>query len=481
MNVKLLMVLTGFSSLIVGVSFVPPLFLAVSEAPHQIAAFLLPAVLAFTLGAGLIRRGKGYKERLLVREGALLMLLIWVQLIILGMLPYIIAGRLGVFDAFCESVSGFTTTGLSLLPGAETRAIILWRSITQWLGGINIIMLLATIMPQVNTGIVMKLVLPPNMSVGHLLNTMKRVGNGVGLVYIVITAAAFLACLLIGLDWFDSLNLALVMLSTGGCYDSPAVTGFNSASLQIVAILFMLISSGNFILYYQAARRKAFGEIFKNYELRAFFLFFLAYGALISLHLFGAGEYGLADSLRLGYFETASFLSTTGFSTTWFPYWPPLDRHILFLLVFVGGCMASTAGGFKIMRFVILIKTTVQELRRILHPHMISSIFLGSVPVPAPVVGWVLVFFFLYMAVFFVFSLLMSFEGLAELQCMAIVASCLGNIGSAALWAENVASFASLSVFARFLCCILMLLGRIEIFSVLIALQIFFGRNRTQW
>ena len=482
MNGRLLMVLTGGSALAVGGALLMPLFMATREAQYQVMAFLVPAVLTFSLGVGLIRGGRGYKERLLVREGALLMLLIWTLFIIIGMLPYIFAGRLSVFDAFCESVSGFSTTGLTLLSPYETRPIIFWRSLTQWLGGLNIIMLLVTIMPQMNSGIAMKIVLPPNMSFGHLLHTMRKMANGVALVYIVLTGCAFLACYYIcGLNWFDSANLACVTMATGGCYDSPAVTGFRDSTLEIVITIFMLLSSGNFLLYWHAARRKSMGDIFRNKEIQAFLVLFLLFGGIISFHLWGKGIYDLASSIRFGYFEVASFLSTTGFFTTRFPFWPDFDRHLLFILIFVGGCVGSSAGGFKVLRFLILGKAALKELQRMLHPHMIIHISIGKYPVPALVVGWVLTFFFLYMAVFFGFSMLISLEGLGDLQCMGIVASCLGNIGTAALWAENVVNFAALSVPTRFLCCVLMLLGRIEIFSLLVVMQLFLGRMRRRW
>lgn len=481
MNVRILMIMTGFSSLFIGSVLLLPAFMASREATHQIMAFLLPAVLAFTMGIGFIRYGKGYKERLLVREGALLMLLIWTSFIAIGMLPYIIAGRLSPFDAFCESVSGFTTTGLTLLSPYETRPIIFWRSITQWLGGLNIIMMVVTLMPQTGSEFAMKLVLPPNMSFGHILHSLRRLANGVLVVYFLFTGLAFVACYCCGINWFDAINVALVTLATGGCYDSPAVTGFTNSALEITVMVFMLLSSGNFLLYWQAMRRRSILDVLRSREMLAFLGLFSLFGSIISIHLWQSGIYDLAASIRFGFFETASFISTTGFSTARFPFWPDLDRHLLFLLVFVGGCIGSSAGGFKVLRFMILFKAAAKELRRMMHPHMVVNIFIGKHPVPGAVVGSTLVFFFLYMAVFFGFSLLVSLEGITDIKCLGIVASCLGNIGSAALLAENAASFASLSAGTRLLCCFLMLLGRIEIFSILMVVQLFIGRARQRW
>ena len=482
MNFELLMVLTGFASLLTGSALLLPLIMAFREATHQVLAFLIPAVLALVLGGWLIHRGRNYRERLLIREGALLMLIIWALFIFFGMLPYIFAGRLGVLDAFCESVSGFTTTGITLLSPFETRPVVFWRSLTQWVGGLNIIMLLVTIMPQINSGISMKLVLPPNMTFGHLLRSMRRMANGVGIMYISFTALAFGAYyVIVGLNWFDSANMAMVTMATGGCYFSPAVSGFTKPLLEVVAMVFMLVSSGNFLLYWQAARRREPKDILDSYEMRCFLRVFLFFGAIVSLHLWHSGIYDFFSSLRYGFFETASFISTTGFFTARFPFWPDLDRHLLFLLIFVGGCIGSSAGGFKVLRFMILLKAAGKELKRILHPHMVVTVFFGNHAVPGNVVGWVLTFFFLYIAVFFGFSLLISLEGIGDLQSMGVVAACLGNVGAAALWAENVGSFAVLSAFSKLLCCILMLLGRIEIFSVLVVLELVFGRRRSQW
>lgn len=481
MNIKLLMVLTGVALHIVGGALLLPLGMAFLESQHQILAFFVPSILAFFIGRVLIRFGRGYKERLLVREGAVLMLLIWGSIIIIGLMPYVIAGRLGVFDAFCESVSGFTTTGITMLGDTETRAVVFWRSLTQWLGGLNIIMLLVTLMPQINSGISLKIVLPPNMSFGHILHTMKRMSNGVAAVYLTFTAAAFCAYLGCGLGCFDALNMAMVTLATGGCYKSAAVTDFTNPAIDIVTMILMMLSGGNFLLYWQAARHRTLDDIIQNSELRAYYAICIVFGIFISLHLWGNGVYDFLSSFRYGFFEVASFLSTTGVYTSRFPLWPELDQHLLFLLVFIGGCVGSSAGGFKVLRFMILGKSAIKELQRMLHPHMVINISIGKFPVPQEVVGWILTFFFLYMIVFFGFSALISLEGINEFQSMGIVAACFSNVGTAFLWAGSVSSFGMLSVGTKFLCCVLMLLGRVEIFSVLVVMELLFGRNNNRW
>ena len=481
MNIKLLMVLTGFALLIDGGGLLLPLGLAVFEAEHQIIAFLIPAALAFLVGAGLIHYGKDYKERLLVREGVLLMPLIWCSLIIFGLLPYVIAGRLGWIDALCESVSGFTTTGLTLLGNDETRPVIFWRSLTQWIGGLNIIMLLVTLMPQMNSGISLKIVLPPNMSFARIVHSMQRMANGVAAVYFSLTAIACCAFLFSGLNFFDSLNMAMVTLATGGCYWSEAVVEGTNSAAEIITMIFMMLSGGNFLLYWQAARRRQLDDILQNRELRTYFTICFAVGIFVSVHIWSQGVYDFVSSLRYGFFETASFLSTTGFYTSRFPFWPELDQHLLFLLVFIGGCVGSSAGGFKVLRFMILGKSALKELKRMLHPHMIINISIGKYPVPQEVVGWVFTFFFLYMIVFFGFSALVSLEGVDEFQSMGIVAACFSNVGTASLWAESVGSFGVLSVGTRLLCCILMILGRIEIFSVLVVVEFLLSRNNNRW
>ena len=481
MSIKLLMFLLGRVALLAGTALLLPLGLAFFEGAPGQAAFAESALLMLVSGLVLTLAGRDHQRKVMVREGALLLVLVWALLGIAGMLPYILDSRLDWLDAAVESVSGFTTTGMSCIADDSPRPFLLWRSLTQWLGGLNILVILVTVLPEIGGCFGMTLSLHQSIAFSQMLGRMKKAAYGVASIYAVFTLILAVLYGFCGLGVFDAVNLSLVTLATGGRYDSPAINGFDNASLAAAAMLGMLVSSGNFLLYWEAARRRTLGDVLRDTELRAFVALVVVFGLVTSWHLWHFDVYDLTHSLRYGFFEVLSFASTTGFAASHFELWPAFDRYVLFILVFVGGCIGSSTGGLKVIRFLVMLKSAGAEMRRTLHPHMIVHIALDGVTIPLKIVGRILSFFFMFLSVFFVFVLLISLSGMTVLESMGLVAACLSSVGPAAMLAGGADTFVHLPAWTKAACCCLMVLGRLEIFSFLIVLQTALGSLRRKW
>ena len=463
-----------------GAALVLPVPVSLADGDGLWRAFAIPAAFFFLLGGAMARAGKVHPERVLVREGACVLVGAWCLLTVTAMLPYLFTGTLSVADALSEGVSGVTTTGLTMLPAQVPRSLVFWRSLTQWMGGVYIVLLLVTIVPQVAEWFGMSLVMMRGQMVGQLLPSMRRVADRVAGVYMGATAvfAAIFAGL--GLSAFDAVNLAMVTLATGGCYTPEPLAGVRAAALSFAMMAAMLFSSGNFFFYAELVRRRALAGGGAG-EMRAMLSLAAGAGLLVSLHLWHVGVYDLPESLRHGFYSAAAFLSTTGTDPAGLAGWPDFDRFVLILLVFIGGCIVSSSGGLKIVRLAVLVNASLAELRRTLHPRMMLRISALGRVVPLSLVGQLLSFFALYTAVFFGAAMALSLTGLAPLSALGLSAACLTSAGPAALLAGDPASYAALGSGGRLFCCALMLLGRLEIFSFLLVLQTMFGRSKGRW
>lgn len=481
MRERLLLFLFGWLLTAAGAALVLPGLLSLWDGDGYAAAFFGPACGALALGWAARRAGRRHPESVLTREGACFLVGVWPTLGLAAMLPYAVSGALSLPDAFSEGISGITTTGLTLLSPDAPRSLVFWRSLTQWLGGAHVILLLVTVVPQVSAWFGMSLVMPRGLSPGQRLASIGRVGRGVGRVYAAATAvaaAAFTAC---GLGAFDALNLALVTLATGGCYDAPALPGAQGDALGLATAAAMLFASGNFFFYAEAARRRTVSGLSDAGEMRAFLRFTALAGAAVSLHLWASGVYGFDESLRRGFFAVAGFISTTGADSAATAAWPDFDRAALFLLVFVGGCIASSSGGFKVLRLLVLLKAARAELTRTLHPRMVLRVAVGGRVVPLKMVGQLLSFFALFVAVLFGAGLALALAGLEPVTAVGLAAACLSSAGPAALLSGDAGVYAALGQGWRLFCCGLMVLGRLEIFSLLFVAQLLAQRWRDRW
>ena len=383
--------LMGGVASIVGLALLVPFADSLLWHEEKSWAFLVPAVLSLALGLGFGWLGRDHKRQIDVWEGALFMVLVWPLLSVLGMMPYVLSGVLtSPVDAFFESVAAITTTGLSCLDYARSdmaRSLVLWHSIMNWLGGLNFIIILSTVLPQVSGCFGLTLSARQSIFFSPVWNKMAesaRQGFGV------------YTALLAGLDPFAALTQSMVTLSSSGSADRGYFIAYDSIALELAAGISMLLSGLNPLLCWKVWDRLSFRLMLRDTELQAYAGLFLASGVLVAWNLCRSGVYDAAESLRYGLFQTAAFLSTGGFVSAPCWDWPDFSRLVLFVLVFVGGCIGSAGGGLKVMRLLVLMRMGVTEVRHTLHPHMVVSIKIDGLPVPMKIVGRILSFFFFH-------------------------------------------------------------------------------------
>lgn len=467
MSRSLLLFLLGQVTLLSGAAMLVPFFYSLSRMTAEVPAFLASLLLVMTVGEIIARLGKNHPPRMELMDAAALLVCVWPLAAAAGAVPFVLSGVLGPVDALFESVSCITSTGISFLGPTAPYSLQLWRSIIAWMGSLSFVVMLVTVMPAVCGSFGLVLTYEYSLSFSPLLVRMKRSAWQALRIYAGLTAISLLLFYLAGLGPLDSLSMAMMSLSTGGGADLPVFMLQNNPWLEMAAILSMLLACGNFLLYRQAVRRRDFRLIWQDTELRLFFLLLLLFSLAVSAHLWYAGIYDLADSLRYGFFEVISFSSTSGFMAAPVAAWPDLDRFLLLLLVFIGGCIGSLTGGLKIKRLVILFRMTLSEMKRTLHPHMVERIRVGKETVSMRIVGNILCYFFLQLAVFYVFTALLSLSDITLPEAVGLGVGMLSSVGTASgLYGFD--TYANLAPGFKLLCCFFMLVGRMEIFALLL-------------
>ncbi len=481
-GLELFWLLMGRASLAMALVLLIP-SVAAGMAREAVYPYLLPAVFAGFLGAAFSAMGRQHARQLNMREGAYFMFGIWILIGFLGSLPYLLTGTAATFvEAVFESLSALTTTGVTCLPpGAGDRPLLLWHSLLAWFGGLGFVIVLVTVLPQVSGCFGITLSARQSIffsPVWHKMNESMHQGASV---YIVLTLLAWILFYAAGLNGFGAFIHALTGISSGGSSTDFSFLWHGSPALELAAAAVMLLSCLNLLLCWKAWQRRSLRMLWRDGELRTLLAFLFAAGLLVSLHLWHQDVYAsFAESLRYGYFQVLSFASTSGFVSADFAVWPEFDKYLLLLLVFVGGCIGSTTGGMKVMRFLVLFRMMTAEFRRTLHPHMVISVKVDGLPVPMKIVSRILSFFFLYMLIFIAFSLVLSLSGITLMQAMSIAAGCLSSTGSTvALY--QAPPFFLLPGWALAVCTVLMILGRIEIFSFFILLDLGAHLFRSHW
>lgn len=469
MNRSLLLFLLGQATLLSGAAMLVPLFYSLGRMTAEVPAFLASLLLVMTVGEIVTRFGKHHPPRMELLDAAALLVFLWPVAAAVSAVPFVLSGALGPIDALFESVSSITSTGISFLGPDAPYSLHLWRSIIAWLGSLSFVILLMTVMPAVCGSFGLVLTYEHSLSFSPLLVRMKRSAWQGTRIYAGLTGISLVLFYLAGLGPIDALSLAMMSLSTGGGADLPVFLHMGNPWLELAAVLSMLLPCGNFLLYRQALRRRSFRLIWQDTELHLFFLMLLLVGLIISGHLWYAGVYDLADSLRYGFFEVVSFSSTSGFMAAPVASWPDLDRFLLLLLVFVGGCIGSLTGGMKIKRLVILFRMTISEMKRTLHPHIVERIRIGKETVSMRIVGNILCYFFLQVAVFYVCAALLSLSDITLPEAVGLSVGMLSSVGTASgLYGFD--TYANLAPGFKLLCCFFMLVGRMEIFALLLFL-----------
>lgn len=444
-------------------------------------AFLATALLTAAAGAALALLGRGARE-IYRREGILIVVGGWVLASISGALPYVLAGALPQpADALFESVSGFTTTGASVMTDVEVvgRGVLFWRSFSQWLGGMGIIVLFVALLPELGPGarFLYRLEVP-----GPTAETLHpRVHDTAAVLwklYLGMTVAQVVLLLVAGLGLFDALTHTFSTLSTGGFSTRNASVGaFRSPWVDVIVIVFMVLSGANFSLYYGLRRRSGW-NLFADAELRLYVGIIAAATAVIAWNLLAAGTYDhLPRAVLDAAFQVSSIITTTGFATADFDTWPALSRFVLVALMLLGGCAGSTAGGLKVMRLAVGWKAALREVHAIFNPSHVMPVLVGGKPVPNPVVRSVVAFLFLYFLCWGAGALLLSVGDVSLETSVTASAATLSNVGPGLDQVGPVRNFAFFAGWQKLVMVLLMWLGRLELYSIAALATLAFWRR----
>jgi trk system potassium uptake protein TrkH len=429
------------------------------------------------------------------KEGYLIVTLGWLTLSITGMLPYLLSGAIpNISNAFFETISGYSTTGSSILTDIESmpKGILFWRSATHWIGGMGIIVLTIAILPLLGIGgMQLFMAEAPGPSADKLHPRITDTAKRLYLIYVFLTFLEFFLLKAAGMTWFDAINHAMSTVSTGGFSTKNSSIAFynNIPVIQYIITIFMLIAGTNFVITYFALKGKV-QKVFNSEEFRYYFFGIFSVSILIAVIIIFFKDdtlvttlshpeiYGKTESaIRHSFFMVTSVVTTTGFVSADFTMWNYFATGIFFALFFTGGSAGSTSGGVKIVRHIVMLKNSFLEFKKALHPNAIIPVRYDGKSVNQTIVFNIISFFIIYMLIFIIASVLLTLMGLDFLSALGAAASSLGNIGPAIGTVSPVDNFAHLSTSAKWFCSFLMLIGRLELFTVLILFTPFFWRK----
>ena len=437
---------------------------------ESLRPFLLTALLLVAVGL-VMGRKKPARTALYARDGFAVVALAWLLMSAFGALPFVLSGDIPFYvDAFFETVSGFTTTGASILTEIEPlhRGILFWRSFTHWVGGMGVLVFVMAILPMTDGhGMHLMRAEVPGPSVGKLVSRMSDTAKILYGIYLVLTVIEIILLMVGGMPLFDSCIHAFGSAGTGGFSNrNLSVGAYDNAYFDVVIGVFMLLFGVNFNLYYFLLIKR-FKDVFHSEELRAYLGIVAAAVIAIAvdiLHIYGS----VGKSLRYAFFQVSSIITTTGFATADFNTWPTFSKGILMVLMFIGACAGSTGGGVKVARVVILVKSSLADMRKMLHPNAIATVRFEGKPLTERSVRGVHVFISVYVLVFAVSFLLLTLEGFDLVTTFTALAACINNIGPGLEVVGPMGNYAQFSPWAKLLLSFNMLVGRLEIFPMLL-------------
>lgn len=473
MNYRMVSYIIGQIVRVEGVLMLPPLVVSLIYGEDAFAAFLLPAVISVIVGTLLTIR-KPSNTDIFAKEGFVTVGLSWIVLSLIGALPFVIDGCIPYFvDAFFETVSGFTTTGASILTEVESlgRGILFWRSFTHFVGGMGVLVFVLAILPQADTRSVKLMHVMraevPGPKVGKLVSKIGRTARIMYGIYIGLTVIEIILLLAGGMPVYDSIVNSFATAGTGGfAIKNASIAAYDSAYIDYVIGIFMFLFGVNFNLYYLILIGHV-GEALRSEELRWYLIITGVSTALIAADIYEIfGSVG--DSVRYAFFQVTTVMSTTGFATSDYNTWPALSKVILVLLMFCGACVGSTTGGIKVGRIILLVKSGLREIKYMLHPRAVVAVRSEGKPVERDVLrganSYMIVYIMLFTASLFLVEMV---EECDLVTGFTAVSACLNNVGPGLGEVGPAGNFAALTPFTKILLSIDMLAGRLEIFPLL--------------
>lgn len=473
--------IVGLFALLFGLTLTVPILIALWYQEPELGGFVASMAGSLALGSALWVIGRLRPTNLAVRDGFLVVTLFWLLLSLLGAWPLMLTSGLPWADALFESASGITTTGATVMTGLDEmpRSLLFYRQQLQWLGGMGLIVLGVAVLPMLGVGGMQlyRAEAPGPLKEEKLTPRLAETARALWGIYLALTLACALGYWASGMDLFDAVAHSLATVSTGGFSTHDASLGyFHSAAVEGVAILFMLLAAINFGVHFAVLHRRDPLQWLRDVEARTFLIFVAAVTVFVGLVLRLQGGYEhWHPSLRDATFEVVSVVTSTGFGTVDFSHWPEMLPVLLILISFVGGCGGSTAGGMKVMRVLLLVRQGMLEVRRLIHPHAYQPLRLGRRVVDDRLMQGVWGFFAVYMAAFGLLVMLMIHAGLDKVSAFAAVATCMNNLGPGL--GQVAYNFQTVSDQGKLVAVIAMLLGRLEVFTILVLLSPHFWRR----
>ncbi len=451
----------------------------------DILLFASSAIITVFAGAVLKFWGRKAENRLSRRDAYLLVSLVWIIYSLFATLPFLLGGYLHSFtDAYFEAMSGFTTTGATIIDDVEVlpHGILTWRSLTQWVGGLGIVFTVIALIPSVAGGSGSIRVFgaestgPIKTKLQPKLSTSVRF---IWLVYLALSVACFLSYKVFGMDWFDAANFTMSSVATGGFSTyNDSTEYFHSPSLEYVTTFFCFLSGTNFTLLYLTIFKRKWKSMFKDSEFRFYIIIVLLATVFIMCELIFRNHYALEHAFRSAIFQVVSFITTTGLFNDNAGVWPHVTWVVLAVCMFFGACSGSTTGGLKCVRCVMILKVLKNELMQRLHPNAVLPLKISGTNIPDKQRVSLLAFVTAYLLLFFIFAFVIIASGVDNTNAITICLSCLSNVGPT-LGTEigPTMSWSQLPAFIKWFCSFMMLVGRLEIFTVIVVLTPEFWRK----
>lgn len=473
MNFRMILKSLGMVLYIEAACMVPSLIVSLVYRQHDAKAFLISILIVLVVGF-VLQRIKPASTDIYARDGFAIVSLSWIMMALFGTMPFVISGAIPSYaDAFFESVSGFTTTGATILQEVESlpKGILFWRSFTHWVGGMGVLVLMLAVLPSVKANTIHILQAEsPGPYPGKLVPKMGQTVKILYLIYFVMTSVLIVFLLLAGMPLFDSLVHALGTAGTGGfSIKETSIGSYGNAIIEVIITIFMLLFGVNFSLYYQSIKGN-FRSFLRDTEFRFYLGTVVVSIILITLNTYGSVFKSLGESLRHASFQVGSIITTTGYSTTDFNLWPSFSKSILVLLMFIGASAGSTGGGMKCMRIVLMIKAVRREIIRIIHPRSVYAVKLGGKVVDEETLSGVIMFFFTYIFIFVISVLVVSLDGKDLVSNFTAVTASISNIGPGLGIVGPMGNFSGYSVLSKLVFTFCMFVGRLEIFPILLLL-----------
>lgn len=485
MNTKVISYLLGKISVLMGAAQVINLCMALYYGEKCYLQFLFSILLAVGLGYALQFYGRDASHKdISVREGIGTVFFAWILAAGLAGLPFVFLQVLDPVSAYFEAMSGLTTTGATSISDLEVlpKSLLFWRAMNHWIGGIGIIVIFVALLPSMSgTAVYLYNAEVTGFSNSRILPRIRT--TAIALFYIYLLLTIILTGILrgMGMDAYDAVYHAFSCIATGGFSDyNTSVAHFKSPMMEYALSVFMVLAAGNFAVYYQVTQN-GFKALWEDLEFKVYVVMVLCFSVAIAVNIIIVNGYSLENGFRSALFHVASFASTTGFVADDYDKWPSFARMMLAVMFFTGGCAGSTAGGIKICRLIVLVKTVAAELRRTLHPQMLLTVYYGKARLSMPTVMNIGRFFFVYIFVVALLTLLTTASGVAPEEAIFGVASCLASVGPAFGSIGATGTYAELPAGAKIAMALGMLLGRLELFTALALLRSEYWRNSKRW